>query len=229
MKESDVGIFLQRIPFSESSAIVSYFTANHGFQKFLFLGAKKKSNHLFPLNIQELTYYFRNESELGKLTQAESTLEVQHIPFDPIRSSIAFFIAEILQKCLTHTEKDSFLFDFLRRKIIELETTDKFSMFPIVFLLEFTSYLGIEPQILETENVHFDLENGIFTRSAQRDRFCSEECSATILHLIQGKEETLSHTLRKETLDVLLVYYRLHLEHFGVVKSKDVLETILAP
>ena len=227
MKESDVGIFIQRIPFSETSAIVSYFTQNHGFQKFLFLGAKKKANLLFPLNVQELSYFFRNESELGKLTQVESTMEVKNIPFDPIRSSIAFFVAEVLQKCLNHTEKDEQLFNFLRDKIQELETQENLAMFPIQFLLEFTFFLGIEPQIEEVTNVHFNLEEGIFARNVQKDKYCSEECSAVIFKLLTQEETKLNHKLRKETLEVLLVYYKLHLEHFGNLKSKEVLETIL--
>lgn len=229
MKESDIGIFLQRISFSESSAIVSYFTEKHGFQKFLFLGAKKKSNSLFPLSIQEINYYFRNESDLGKLTDAQSTMDINQIPFDPIRSSIAFFIAEVLQKCLTHTEKDTGLFQFLKEKIIELDQSDHLGMYPIRFLLEFTYHLGIDPQVLEMEKAYFNLEEGIFDVNVQRDRFCSEECSNAILNLIQGTEITLPYRLRKEVLDVLLVYYRLHMEHFGLVKSKEILETILEP
>lgn len=227
MKESDIGIFLQRIPFSETSAIVSFFTINHGFQKFIFLGAKKKANQLFPLNIQELTYFHRGESELGKLTQVESTMEVVEIPFHPIRSSIAFFIAEILQKCLNHTEKDEQLFFFLRSKIQRLDKEMDLALFPIIFLLEFTLYLGIEPQVEEETNVHFNLEDGVFARNVQKDRFCSVQCSAALLSLIRGEEIYLPYALRKEVLDVLLMYYRLHLEHFGTVKSKEILETIL--
>jgi DNA repair protein RecO (recombination protein O) len=229
MKESDIGIFLQRISFSESSAIVSYFTANHGFQKYLFLGAKKKSNTLFPLSIQEITSYNRNDSDLGKLTQAVSTMEVKNIPFDPIRSSIAFFIAEILQKCLTHTEKDEGLFQFLKEKIIELDEAPNVSMFPIHFLLDFSFHLGIEPQIVDEENAYFNLEEGVFAKNVQRDRFCSEECSDAILNLLNHSNTNLPYRLRKEVLDVILVYYRLHLEHFGLVKSKEVLETVLEP
>lgn len=195
----------------------------------MFLGAKKKSQPLFPLNIQEITYYHRNDSDLGKLTHAESTLAVQHIPFDPIRSSIAFFLAEVLQKCLTHTEKDENLFLFLQQKIIELDNSTQLSMFPIQFLLDFTVYLGIEPQIVETENVYFNLEEGVFAHNVQRDRFCSENCSAAILSLLRGNEQKLSHALRKEILDVLLIYYRLHLEHFGIVKSKEIVEMVLEP
>ncbi len=229
MKQSDTGIFIQRIAFSESSAIVGYFTAHHGFQKFLFLGAKKKSNHLFPLNIQELSYYNRNESELGKLTQVESTMDVKHIPFDPVRSSIAFFLSEILHKCLTHTEKDEDLYDFLVNKIKELDVTESLGMFPIQFLLDFTFYLGIEPQIITSDDAHFNLEDGIFDKNVQRDKYCSEACSAAILSLLEGKKVDLAYALRKEVLEVLLVYYRLHLEHFGLVKSKEILETVLAP
>ena len=229
MKESDLGIFIQRIPFSETSAIVSYFTQNHGFQKFLFLGAKKKANLLFPLNVQELSYFFRNESELGKLTQVESTLEVKDIPFDPFKSSIAFFVAEVLQKCLNHTEKDTQLFEFLRNKIQQLELQDNLAMYPIQFLLELTFFLGIEPQVEEEIDVHFNLEEGVFARNVQKDKYCSEECSEVILTLVLGKEVALNHQLRKETLEVLLVYYKLHLEHFGNLKSIEVLETILQP
>jgi len=229
MKESDVGIFIQRIPFSETSAVVSYFTQNHGFQKFLFLGAKKKANLLFPLNVQELAYFFRNESELGKLTQVESTMEVTQIPFDPFRSSIAFFVAEVLEKCLNHTEKDEQLFFFLRNKIQELETQENLAMFPIRFLLELTFFLGIEPQIEEETNVHFNMEEGVFARNVQKDKYCSEECSAILFSLLMNQEVKINHALRKETLEVLLVYYKLHLEHFGNLKSKEVLETILEP
>lgn len=228
MKENDIGIFLQRISYSESSAIVSYFTLNHGFQKFLFLGAKKKSNLLFPLNVQELVYYHRNESELGKLTHAESTMDVRNIPFDPIRSSIAFFVAEVIQKCLTHTEKDYHLFAFLKEKIIALDQEDELAMFPIRFLLDFTFYLGIEPQILDEDHLHFHLEEGVFSAHAQRDRFCSEACSEALLQLLNDRSVIFPYTLRKEAIDVLLMYYKLHLENFGSIKSKEVLETVLS-
>jgi DNA repair protein RecO (recombination protein O) len=227
MKENDVGIFLQRTAFSESSVIASYFTRNHGFQKFIFRGAKKKSNHLFPLNIQELIYFHRPESDLGNLNSAESTMEVQHIPFDPIRSSIAYFLAEILQKCLTHTEKDSQLFSFLHQQIELLDKGDDLSLFPSKFLLNLTFHLGIEPHISDENCNTFNLADGVFLCSQTADPNCSEQAALVILQLLNGENPKVSRSLRKEVLNALILYYKFHIDHFGNLKTKDIIESIL--
>lgn len=226
MKENDVGIFLQRTAFSESSVIVSYFTRNHGFQKYIFRGAKKKSSQLFPLNIQELIYYRRPESDLGNLNSAESTMEVQHIPFDPIRSGIAYFLAEVLQKCLTHTEKDIPLFSFLHQQIELLDKSDDLSLFPSRFLLNLTFHLGIEPHVLDENSNTFNLADGEFHQYHTADPNCSEPAALVILGLLQGKIPEINHTLRKEVLNALIVYYRFHIDHFGNLKTKEIIESV---
>ena len=68
MKSTDKAILLNRINYSESSLIITYYTLNNGIQKFLFQGGKKKANNLFPLSISEITYYNRPDSSLGKVT-----------------------------------------------------------------------------------------------------------------------------------------------------------------
>lgn len=226
MKENDVGIFLQRTSYSESSVIVSYFTRNHGFQKFIFRGAKKKSSHLFPLNIQELVYFRRPESDLGNLNSAESTMEVQNIPFDPIRSSIAYFLAEVLQKCLTHTEKDAHLFSFLHQQIELLDKEDNLSLFPSKFLLQLTFHLGIEPHILDENSNTFNLADGEFHRNHTADPNCSENATLIILELLKGETPKVNNGLRKEVLNALIVYYRFHIDHFGNLKTKDIIESV---
>jgi DNA repair protein RecO (recombination protein O) len=227
MKENDVGIFIQRTSYSESSVIVSYFTRNQGFQKFIFRGAKKKSSHLFPLNIQELVYFRRPESDLGNLSAAESTMEVQNIPFDPIRSGIAYFLAEILQKCLTHTEKDTQLFSFLHQQIELLDKGEDLSFFPSKFLLNLTFHLGIEPHILDKNSNTFNLADGEFHNHHTADPNCSEAASLIILALLNGESPKVSHALRKEVLNALIVYYRFHIDHFGNLKTKEIIESVL--
>jgi DNA repair protein RecO (recombination protein O) len=227
MKENDLGIFLQRTAFSESSVIVSYFTRNHGFQKFVFRGAKKKSAHLFPLNIQELVYYHRLESDLGNLSSTESTMEVQNIPFDPIRSSIAFFLAEVLQKCLTHTEKDDHLFSFLHQQIEILDKSDDLALFPSKFLLLLTFHLGIEPHVINENSNTFNLADGEFHHSHTADLNCSGAAAAVILELLRGLNPTVGYTLRKEVLNALILYYKFHVDHFGNLKTKDIIESVL--
>ena len=112
MKNTDRAILLNRISYSESSLIVTYYTFENGIQKFIFQGGKKKAHQLFPLSLSEITYYKRPDSDLGKLTSAESYQLLKEVPFNPIKSTIAFFIAEVLLKCLKteESEKDLFLF-----------------------------------------------------------------------------------------------------------------------
>ncbi|MGJ8661677.1 MAG: DNA repair protein RecO [Bacteroidota bacterium] len=226
MKENDIGIFIQRTAYSESSVIVSYFTRNHGFQKFIFRGAKKKASHLFPLNLQELVYYYRPESDLGNLSSAESTMEVQHIPFDPIRSSIAYFFAEVLQKCLTHTERDEHLFSFLHQQIEILDKSEDLALFPSQFLLHLTFHLGIEPHIIDENSNTFNLSDGEFHYSHTADLNCSEEAAGVILLLLRGNVPEVSYSLRKEVLNALILYYKFHIDHFGNLKTKEIIESI---
>jgi DNA repair protein RecO (recombination protein O) len=226
MKENDVGIFLQRTSYSESSVIVSYFTRKHGFQKFIFRGAKKKATHLFPLNIQEIVYYQRPESDLGNLSSVESTMEVQNIPFDPIRSSVAYFLAEVLQKCLTHTEKDIHLFSFLHQQIELLDKNENLSLFPSNFLVQLTFHLGIEPHVLDKDSNTFNLADGEFHQHHTPDPNCSHEASQVILALLKGENPKVNNVLRKEVLNALILYYKFHIDHFGNLKTKDIIESI---
>lgn len=227
MKQTDIGIFLGRTPFSESSAVVSYFTRNHGFQKFLFLGAKKKNAQLFPLNVQELDFYQRPDSELGKLTSAKGSLAGAEIPFHPIRSSLAFFIAEIISKCVNHSEKDEVLFSFLMNQISTLNQTGDLAFYALKFLMGFAETLGFEPQILDEHPDMFHLDEGAFQKGHQAQNSISGKPMELLLAIMRSEPlDSFSIKDRRNALDGLIRYYQLHFDHFGKLKSKEVLDAV---
>ncbi|MBU2020484.1 MAG: DNA repair protein RecO [Bacteroidetes bacterium] len=228
MKLVDEGIFLHRIPYSETSAIVSYFTKEHGFQKFMFPGGRKKGNQLFALNIQQLTFYKRPDSDLGKLTQAESLGIVHEIPFHPLRSALAYFVAEVCQKCLNHTEKDLELYDFINHAIVQLDQLADLSHYPHWFLLQLTPYLGIQPQIETNEPQSFHLSDGVFSADFLKENSISGGEMKFLFDLIQNKPQTVERIVRRKALDALLLYYRLHVEYFGELKSKEVIDELFS-
>ena len=119
MKSTDQAILLNRISYSETSLILTFYTLANGIQKFIFQGGKKKAHQLFPLAISEITFYKRPDSDLGKLTVVESSRILNEVLFNPLKSSVAFFIAEVLQKCLKTEEAEDHLFLFLEEKIQE--------------------------------------------------------------------------------------------------------------
>lgn len=226
MKTADSGIFISRIPYSESSVIVSYFTRNLGFKRFIFLGGRKKNPQLFPLNIQQLTYYHRQDSELFKLSTAESDGMVREIPFHPLRSALAFFLAEILQKCLSHTEQDLELYDFLQKKILQLDTEEDLSFFPHLFLLELSSYLGFQPSMETDKPNSFHLADGRFSDEHLKEDSITGNEMYFLFHLLRHEKYSVTRLERAKALDAMIRYYELHNEHFGQLKSKAILQEL---
>ena len=227
MKQTDLGIFLHRTPFSESSAVVSYFTKEHGFRKLVFLGARKKNAQLFPLNVQELEFYQRNDSVLGKLTSAKNALTNMEIPFHPIRSCLAFLIAEIIVKCVNHTEKDEQLYAFLEHGVKELNTTKELQLFPHRFLIGFAEQLGFAPQVDHPMPTNFQLDDGVFSADQQMQNSISGPPMELLLNIVNGVPIAQSGLqVRREAMDALIQYYKLHIDHFGQLKSKDILDTL---
>lgn len=229
MKQIDQGIVLHKINYSESSLILTFYTQQNGIQKFIFQGGKKKGTGIYPLSLLELTYYRRPDSELGKLTGVSALESIQHIPFHPVRSTIAFFIADVARQCLKTEQDDEALYQFLKEKIIELDTTEELSMYPIFFLSDFSYHLGMLPHIPEEGAKFFVLNEGEFMNHKPIGEIIVEgEVVDYLINVFEGNRSALSHSQqKKEAFDVLLRYYALHIPKFDTSASLDILREVL--
>lgn len=160
MKQTDTGIILHKINYSESSLILTLYTRNHGLQRYIFQGGKKKHAAVFPMSHVEFTYYSRPDSELGKMTEASSTGISVEIPFHPLRSSIAFFLADVLRQCLKTEQKDVSLFEFLEKRIELLNREEQLGSFPHETLTQLTHHLGLMPNV--NQEITFYYRKGLF-------------------------------------------------------------------
>lgn len=229
MKQLDEAIFIHRISYSESSLITTFFTKGHGFQKFLFKGGKKKAHQLFPLSVSEVEYYERKESDLWNITSADPLFR-QDIPFDPVKSSIAFFIADVLNMVLRGTEKDENLYYFVRESIIELEKTNELALFPPLFMISLTKFLGVQPLIEDPTKNWIDLRAGIIGgyRDAEAHSVEGPIVNAFISLLYnKGLEFALSKTERQQLLRVIIDYYKIHVPGFKEPGTYDIIREIL--
>lgn len=229
MKRLDEGIFIHRISYSESSLITTFFTKDHGFQKFLFKGGKKKSHQLFPLSVSEIEYFERKESDLWNVTSVEPAFR-QMLPFDPVKSSIAFFLADILNMVLRGTERDQELYSFVRDSIQELEKTNELAMFPPVFMIGLTKYLGVQPLIEDATKNWFDLRAGTIGGFREWDSLSVE--GPVVVSIIALLAETRMETAlqkpeRQELLRVIIDYYRIHVPGFKEPGTYDIIREIL--
>ncbi len=233
MKNTDRAILLNRISYSESSLIVTYYTFENGIQKFIFQGGKKKAHQLFPLSLSEITYYKRPDSDLGKLTSAESYQLLKEVPFNPIKSTIAFFIAEVLLKCLKTEESEKDLFLFLEEEIIRLDQFDNFTYFPILFLIKFSHYLGIFPHKENNNCIYFNLMEGVFVQiKPAGDIYYTGESVELISSIISKINEPVltlstSKKVRENALQIMVQYYQLHVPQFKELNTFEVIKEIL--
>ncbi len=229
MKQNDIAIFIHRINYSESSLIVTFYTLHNGIQKFVFQGGKKKGAFLFPLSICEINYYRRPDSELGKLTEVKSHILTQEIPTNPIKATIAFFMVDVLKKCLQTDQSDISLFRFLEQSIIQLDSTTDFGLFASFFLIDFSLHMGIVPHISETNKRYFHLQDGEFSDFDRAGELIASGPAIQLMQHILRKDNIpeSSKETKSELFDILIMYYKLHVSTFNIQKSFDVIREIL--
>lgn len=228
MKQNDQGIFLHRTAFSDSSLIVTYYTADKGLRKLVFKGGKKKAHQLFPLAPTELTYYGRQESDLLQLTGTEA-LFATDFQFDPVKSTIAFFVAETIRKCVHEFDADQHVFAFIREQIELLQRSDdQLSHFPLFFLIDFTEIIGVQP-LVEPDGFIFDLDEGSIGKFAPNGhRSARGEAIDCILKRINGLEVNVSKEVRDSALQVMMEYYKIHVPGLREFETYSIVQEILS-
>jgi DNA repair protein RecO (recombination protein O) len=233
VKQNDRGIFLHRLSYSESSLIVRFYTFEHGTQSFLFKGAKKKKGtNLMPLNTYEITYYGAPNT-LQQLTSAVGENLSNTIQFDIPKTSITFFMAELLDQCLHDAPRDDDFFTFIETEIRWLNESSEFTNYPIWFLLEVSKELGFYPS-LEGEKDTFNVKEGTVGMHylALPELIHHASISFLRIALLAEKEDFLALDIPKNDrlslISNLLLFYKLHQSNFRGLKSLEILQEVLA-
>ena len=227
MKKKDAAIVLHRISYSNSSLIVSCLTLQNGRQSFLYQGGKKKSSHVFPLSLCELSYYHRSDSELGKLTDLAPIQSLLNIQLDPVKSSIAFFWADVIRKTTIDGQSVPAFFDFLQNQIVALDQAKGVHDTNLMFLLHCTQFLGIEPQHAGNKKF-FNLLEGVFTNEPYgMHTFGGSEVEFLQYLICSENEAPIPSKLRRRILDLLVMYYNLHLPGFKIDQSLEIIRETL--
>ncbi len=234
------GIILHTIPYSEKSLISKIYTKHFGLQSYLTNGtrSKKASNkaQLFqPLAIVDLVVTNSEKNKLNRISEISISYHYSDLATNILKSSIAIFINEILYKSLKEEYSDEELFDFVSSslQILDLKQ-DEYSNFHLFFLLQFSKHLGFFPEgKFSTETPFFNLVEGKFSlQPLTHEYFCSKEMSEILSVFLSLNYENignikLNSTHRNQLLNNLIVFYQLHINNFGEIKSLDVIKTVL--
>lgn len=232
------GIVLRSINYSESSIIVKVYTLQSGLKSFIVKGARSKSKKnllgLFqPLSAVEIvSSSSKSAASLSHLKEIKSRYQFKELHLDPYKIGVVFFIAEILDKSLKEEESNQLLFEFLDKSIHFFDDLEDYSNFHIYFLLELSKYLGFYPLIKDPGANYFDMESGILEKT---NKTYSGNYSQEILNLLEDIlgmnfvdrwQVVLKRSQRTQLLDLLIDYYKSHIQGVDKLKSLKILQNL---
>ena len=135
------GIVFRFTRFGESSIIVTIFTEQFGLQSYIVNGIRSKTSRskiaLFqPLTLLELVVYHRENANINRIKEVKCLYPYQSIQIDIVKSSVAMFITEVINKSIKEESHVSHLFEFLCSSLITLDTlVENSENFHLVFLI----------------------------------------------------------------------------------------------
>ncbi len=234
------GIVLNHINYSETSVIAKIYTENYGLQSYIIKGIRKsksttKLSLLEHLSLIEVVAYHKeNTSTIRTVKEIKSIYRFQSIPYDIGKSSIALFINEILYKSLYEEEKNTALFDFLFHSIQILDVTpERYADFHLLFMVQYSKYLGFFPRNnYDTNHRFFNLNEGVFQAVQPLNAEYLEYPLSEVINtmLITNFEDiailNLNKFDRRLLLDKMILFYRLHHSGFNKINSHLVLQEV---
>ncbi len=236
MRQTIHGIYLGHLNYSESSVIARFYTQEHGKRSFLIKGVKSKKSRtaglLQSLNELQITSNFRAEKELNTTYSIESNTTLHLVHSDFRKSTIAIFLAEILNRSIIEEEPNRPLYLFLTHRFSELNQEVFNSNFHLKFLLELSLFLGFYPRLsAHPSDQVFNLEEGLFEHENYQSPLSLDTATSTLLKTLieQGELPKISSEERSKLLDGLVSYYevQLHLKP-NSFQSHQVLKTVFS-
>ncbi len=234
------GIVFRTTKYSETSLICDIYTLERGLATYIVSGVRSKkakiSSSLFQvMSLVEIVVYDNPNKEVNRLKEIRPALIYQSIPFNVVKGTVGLFMTEVCGKTIKESEANQLLFNYLYDSFLLLDrTTHKIANFPLFFILHLTSFLGIKPNNNWKKESYFDLEDGCFiTNLTGRQHYISLDLSTHLHHILSiPLQEAHTYPIpkqeRKELLEQLIKYYRLHVENFKEVKAYSIIQEVLS-
>lgn len=238
------GFVIDIVKHNDKHNVVTLYTRTRGRMAFLVPVGKSKQGKtrnaiIAPMACLAADVNIRGGRELLHLRQPTPVRLWHNIYFNPVKSSILYFITELCNRILRQSPPDPGLWDFIYNSLEVLDGTqaDRISNFHIAFLVRLLPWLGISPSIEgRKEGELFDMLSATMIDPGmpfglQRRILLSPSESAFIPYLAKINYRNmhlyrLSSSQRQETLDGLIRYCSLHLPLGSELKTLDILRQL---
>ena len=230
-------IVLSKLRYSENDLIVKCYTQQLGIVSFLLRGVlkSKKGNNktaYFQLLSQlQLDIVYKDNRSLHSIKETKLNYTYTSLHTNVFKSAIVMFIAEVLTSTLHEEEQNETLYNYLETALSWLDTHSEYANFHLLFLLKLTKYLGFYPEETDLNSIFFNLQDGIFESKSTSKHSISGENLNLLKQLLGTKFVALSSikinsSQRQSFLNMILLYYELHLGSFKTPKSLQILNQV---
>ena len=215
------GIVLRFTKYGDTSLIATIFTEKVGLQSYMIKGARSSKSKikmalLQPLTILDMVAYHREQAQTQHIREMKCDYIFKNLPQDQTKKTIAFFIAEILNRAVKDQSHPEELFRFIENTLIALdESESKTENFHLEFLIGLSRQLGFGPGRWNEITL---------------GRIIPQEDANILQDLIDSKKllAPITTEQRRALLNIMLDFYQHHLDNFGKIKSVEVLREILS-
>jgi DNA repair protein RecO (recombination protein O) len=238
------GIVLRTVKYGETSVIVTIYTELFGLQSYLVNGVRTstkkgtgKGNLFQPPAILDLVVYHNELKNLHRVREYQWSYIYKAVLTDVMKYAVASYMVELLLKCLKQPEPNSDLYNFCEDSFIRLDESSGAvtANYPLFFSLHLPVFFGFRMNDgYSINNKYLDLQEGTFVSDMPgHPHFLDEnqaEITSEILKVRQPSELAdikLNQEFRRNLLYAYEVYYALHIQEFGMMKTLPVLREIL--
>lgn len=229
-------IVLKAIRHGDNTVILRAYTETAGLRSLLVrVGRRGAATQaaLQPLNRLEVVADEVPEKDLLSLRELRVERPYAQLPFDAVRGSLALFVQEVLYKVLREESADADMFAFMNEALEAMDTAPDVRNFPLVFLLGLCAQLGFLPAPPLHAFEGFDLLEGEFVGvSRPHGHTMGPPLSTLLAHLLPIRFDTMHlpaipASQRRELLDHMLLYLRMHVPGSGELRSPAILHQAL--
>ncbi|WP_412987152.1 DNA repair protein RecO [Pontimicrobium sp. IMCC45349] len=236
---STKAIVLSKIRYKDSDLIIKCYTFEQGVKSYLLKNALKSKKGKFKpayfqlLSLLEIEADYKANRTLHYFKDVRPLIPYKTLHTNVIKTSIVMFLAEILDGILQEEEKNTSLFNFIESALLWFDEADVNTSFHIIFLIELTKYLGFYPDISNKELPVFNLEEGVFQNKAYSVNYITKDkllLFKKVLGIKFDVDKTLSFKAneKQELLNMILLYFKLHLDGFKQPKSLTILNQVFS-
>jgi DNA repair protein RecO (recombination protein O) len=239
------GIVIRTVKYGETSLIVGLYTELFGIQSYIINGVRavskkgeSRAGMFQPGAILDLQVYHNELKNLQRIKEYKWGHLYENIFSDVWKNAVALFMVELLQKTLREPEQNPDLFDFLEDAFIHLDRSEPavVANYPLFFALHLAGFFGARfADEYEEENSFLDLQEGAFVADAPvHPHFLAGAYSYATSQLLRARlpeelrEIRLNQEMRRTLLQSYQIFYALHIQDFGTMKSLAVLQEVLS-